>query len=322
MGASFSGKESTMKTILIFSVVLVLGLLVCQEASGQQSAASQEDWDLLLADNGKAAPDREPPGLPPRWDGQERVAGQWQQHGEDPGRKPGMRRGPGPAMGYDRESVRTDPKELLEFIKKYEPELAEKLEKLRQEEPQQLRRKIVALGRLYGPVMQQMEHSPEMGKLSLQKIRLRLKIEATVNNLKEAEQETEKATIKEQLRQHIEELFDIILAQEELRLKHWRERMAELAIEGAQVKAPDKAEEAKGSQKPGTVQSSDAQQTPDSEKAPRSRKGKKPHKPGPPQQQGFENREALIKQWREQKEQIINERLKELLEDIKPFPWQ
>jgi predicted DNA-binding protein len=170
--------------------------------------------------------------------------------------------------------------------------------------------------------MQQMEHSPEMGKLSLQKIRLRLKIEATVNNLKEAEQETEKATIKEQLRQHIEKLFDIILAQEELRLKHWRERMAELAIEGAQVKAPDKAEEAKGSQKPGTVQSSDAQQTPDSEKAPRSRKGKKSHKPGPPQQQGFENREALIKQWREQKEQIINERLKELLEDIKPFPWQ
>lgn len=311
-----------MKTILIFSVVLVLGLLVCQEAPGQQSAVSQGDWDLLLADNGKAAPDREPPGLPPRWDGQERVAGQWQQHGEDPGRKPGMRRGPGPEMGYDRESVRTDPKELLEFIKKYEPELAEKLEKLRQEEPQQLRRKIVALGRLYGPVMQQMEHSPEMGKLSLQKIRLRLKIEATVNNLKEAEQETEKATIKEQLRQHIEELFDIILAQEELRLKHWRERMAELAIEGAQVKAPDKAEEAKRPQEPGAAQSSDAQQTPDSEKAPRSRKGKKPHKPGPPQQQGLENREALIKQWREQKEQIINERLKELLEDIKPFPWQ
>ena len=52
-----------------------------------------------------------------------------------------------------------------EFLEKHEPKLAEKTKKLREEDPRKFRRQVMALGRLYGPVMRQMQANPKMGKL-------------------------------------------------------------------------------------------------------------------------------------------------------------
>lgn len=143
--------------------------------------------------------------------------------GRGPG--PGAPGGPGPGHF----GPRIDPDELLEFLGQYEPSLAGKLEALKRDDPGKFRRQLPTLARLYGPVMEQVKVDPTMAQLNIEKIRYRLKIKQAVRQVKNA---TEKATVekgKGTLTQNVAKLFENILQQEQLRLERAQKRLEEFS---------------------------------------------------------------------------------------------
>ena len=100
----------------------------------------------------------------------------------------------------------------MDFLHQYEPELAQKLETLKDEAPRKARRQVRRLSQLYAPVIRQMDREPELGQLSLDRIRAQLKIK---NQIRQSKQDGGTAVNSSELKNNVEALFDIIIAQEE-----------------------------------------------------------------------------------------------------------
>ena len=130
---------------------------------------------------------------------------------------PGERDGRGPAWGDQRSrswSDRITTDALLEFLKVHEKELASRLESMRTDRARNFSDQVRALKSLYGPVIEQMKEDPKAGKMSLEKIRHRLKIPDAVAEVKKSSPDAEEAA-KTKLTDYVSKLFDVIVSEEE-----------------------------------------------------------------------------------------------------------
>jgi hypothetical protein len=276
-------------------------LIVCnspQVFSEEKAADSGDEWDTLLNGSEEVTQPggEEPPGLqePDRPIGPDQ-RGPRQDMGRGPGRGPGMSHGFGPVEGRGRFGL-ADPEEVLVFLKEHEPELAAQLEKMKEENPRQYRRRFHMLGRLYGPVIEQMKHNPEMGEFTLKRIKTRFKIENTLKKIDATQDADQSAALKGPLRKQVGDLFDIIIEQEQMRLHEWQGQFIEWAV-------PDETAEEAG---PGPGK--DRGKSMVQERMKKLAERLKEH-------------EANLESWKKRREQIIDARLDELLNHLEPFPW-
>lgn len=129
---------------------------------------------------------------------------------------PSDRREGGPRGGEQRRrswSEQISTEQLLKFLKEHESELAERLEKLRKDRSHYFSDQVRALKELYGPVIEQMKEDPKAGKISLEKIRLRLKIKDAVDEVKRSRRQAYDQA-KKKLTGHVEKLLEVIINEE------------------------------------------------------------------------------------------------------------
>jgi hypothetical protein len=254
--------------------------------------------------------------------------------------------GPGERDGFRSRFGRVGTAELMAFLKEHEPELAEKLEKLQKEDEKKFEWQISALKRMYGPIMRMMDENPEMAKLSLKSIRLRVQLQETVKKAKEGADDKAKQAAAQELTGKLGELFDVIVSLEEIRLNDFEKRMKEW---------PSQAEKLRGSSS--TAVKDEERERRDTRRGPGSRSegsidegrgsfrgGRGPGGPGGrggfggpgrgPGPGGFdrerfaefarshmEQKKKNIVIWKENKDRIVQQRSDELLKGLQPFPW-
>jgi len=129
---------------------------------------------------------------------------------------PGGREGRGPSWGDQRRrswSDRISDDTLLEFLKVHEKELADRLESMRKDRARNYSDQVRALKSLYGPVIEQMKEDPKAGKMSLEKIRQRLKIQNAVEEVKKSSPDAREEA-KTKLAGYVSMLFDVIVSEE------------------------------------------------------------------------------------------------------------
>ena len=145
-----------------------------------------------------------------------------------------------------------------------------------------------------------MSRDPEGGKLSLEKIRLRLRIQRSVYDVKRSmEQPSRYEEARKNLTEHVSEFFDVILAQEEASLKRMEEWL--------KIRSESDPEQQRTGE----------------------RTGRRGGQRGDPRQRGgserlrgeFESKKKAIPAWKENKDKIVEERVEELLQDHPNFPW-
>lgn len=269
----------------------------------EEAADSGEVWESLLDQAGE---DPLPPGeeqadpLHPRSESRmenpEKGPAREKEHPVSAeGREPGF----GPDRGMGRPFFApTDPAVLLEFLRQHEPELAARLEAMKQENPRQYRHRVHMLGRMYGPVIEQMKLDPEMAELTLQRIKQRLKVENTLKKIHAQSQQGSSENLTGQLRSQVAGLFDIILQQEQLRLTQWQSQIAEWSV-------PD---ENGGKADPGEAQDRKPEWGMAQERMRKLQERLKEH-------------QANLENWKSRRESIINDHMEELLNNHQPFPW-
>ena len=119
-------------------------------------------------------------------------------------------------------SDRISTEELLKFLKEHESELADRLEKLRKEGSRYFSDQVRALKELYGPVIEQMKEDPKAGKISLEKIGLRLKIKDAVDEVKRSRRQAYDE-VKKKLTGYVDKLFDVVVSEEEYDVEQMEE---------------------------------------------------------------------------------------------------
>lgn len=209
-------------------------------------------------------------------------------HGRDGKGKKGQRGLRGGRSGRREERRKVDPDELIDFLEEYEPELAEKLEDVRNDSPDEFRRRVPVVGKLYGHLIEEMKYDPTMTKLEVKAIRLRLRAKAAVDVIKEGKDG------EQQLTEAVEGLFDTIMAQGELKYNRLKERLDERAA------AKKDAESGTESKRWHRRNEDDV------------RKGFT---------ERLEKHKDRLDAWRSSRDEIIKQRIDELRRDSKPFPW-
>jgi len=288
-------------------IVIVLSVLVWYPRpvlfGAEEAADSGEEWESLLDQAGE---DPLPPGegqatplnprSEPRMENPEKRPAQEKEHPAPPeGRGPGF--GPGRGMGRPFFAP-MDPAVLLEFLRQYEPELAARLEAMKEENPRQYRHRVHMLGRMYGPVIEQMKLDPEMAQLTLQRIKQRLKVENTLKKIHAQPQPGSSENLTGQLRSQVAGLFDIILQQEQVRLTQWQSQIAEWSA----------AEEPGGKTEPSDTQDRRPEWGMAQERMRKLQERLKEH-------------QANLENWKSRRELIIDAHMEELLNNYQPFPW-
>jgi len=227
--------------------------------------------------------------------------------------------------------------ELMAFLKEHEPELAEKLDKLRQEDEKKFDWQISTLKRMYGPIMWMMEENPAMAKLSLKSIHLRVKIQEAVKKAKEAAAESAKKAATKELEENLGDLFDVIVSLEGMRLDSFEKRMQEgSSLMGSRRKGSESAVEGEMRER------RDTRRGPGGRGEGRNGSGRSPGPGGPGGRGGFggpgpggfdrerfaemmrsrmEQKQKNIEIWKKNKDSIVRQRIDELLKGLQPFPW-
>ena len=251
-----------------------------------------------------------------------------------PGRGGGRGRGPrgdGQGRGFGQDGGRfdrVDPVELMQFLRQHEPKLAETLNAFRENDLEEYRRKMFAMMRLYGPVMRQMERDPEIGQLSLEKVRLSLEIEQKVKNYNGTQDKNEQKQIKTELKQRLSSLFDTIISQEEKRLDQWQQRMQNWADQDFDPDGRGRGRGGMGRGQGGMGPGRGMGRGPSMGRGQggmgrgQGGMGRGQGRRGGGFQDSMEERKKLISIWHDQKKAIVNARATELLQVTKPFPWR
>lgn len=261
-----------------------------------------------------------------------------------PGRGDGRGWGRGPRDGQGRgfrqgggQFGRVNPVELMQFLEHHEPRLAETLKALQENDLEEYRRKMFAVMKVYGPAMRQMERNPEMGQLTLEKVRLCFEIEQKVKKYNGTQDEFERKQIKTKLKQILSSLFDNRISQEEKRLDQWQQRMQNWADQDFD---PDGRGRGRGGMgrgqggmgrgqggmgrgqggMPGMGRGQGMGRGPGMGRG-QGGPGRGQGRRGGGFQDSMEERKKLISIWHDQKKAIVNARATELLQITKPFPW-
>lgn len=252
---------------------------------------------------------------------------------------------PGPGKGRQagrRERNRIDAEELIAFLEQYEPELAKKLDTLRQENKPRFARQFASLRRLYGPIMRMMEEDPEMAKVSLRAIRLRVQVQDMAKKAKKASDETSKKTAIQDLEGKLSELFDVILTLEELRLEDFKSRMEESDPWKRVHRQEDPNSGVHGepdghreSQRHGPGIGGGGRRFRGGRggfgggagdlsisRSERGPGGNGRQRVAEIRYRSMEQKKKNIEIWKQNKERIIQQRVEELLKGFQPFPWR
>lgn len=247
----------------------------------------------------------------------EKMRDRWQRRrGEEmpDGRRMGRRewgRGPRPEMdeGVQAEQI----EKLMDFLTEHEPSLAVVLKEFRDENPEMFERKVPGLLRIYGPLMEQMERNPEVAELGLKRIRLKLRVDQAVRQFKQAGKDDQPAAKKE-LRKRVADMYEVILEETEMKIdrfaeeiakaKQWRDILSEKGEE------PDKEECSRE----------------DGERARkhRDRDERFQHhrvKRMEAMSRKLDDSRENLRTWRENRKQIIDQRVEQLTVGVKEFPW-
>ncbi len=289
-------------------IIALLSLAWCNcptLPAAEKTAESAEEWDSLLDNAGEEAllPEEGEEILTPG----QLDARKLENRKQDPDKAaaPSVRRdeGRGPGFGPGRGMGRPffapmDPAVLLEFLRQHEPELAARLEAMKEENPRQYRHRVHMLGRMFGPVIEQMKLDPEMAQLTLQRIKQRLKVENTLKKIHAQPQPGSSENLTGQLRSQVAGLFDIILQQEQLRLTQWQSQIAEWSA----------AEEPGGKTEPSDTQDRRPEWGMAQERMRKLQERLKEH-------------QANLENWKSRRELIIDAHMEELLNNYQPFPW-
>jgi hypothetical protein len=315
------------KRIILCSILAAMWLSVAAASATDETkapAASSDEFDYLLNQPNPAPPQppqppqlpqppmppQEAPGMvppPPQPPAMEPGPGL---EGREPGgpfggpKQPGMPQGGGIGQGHWRDRARErqplweqiDPQTLMNFLKENEPKLAEKLEKLQAENPEKYNRAVKIASQHYAPAIYMSSRDPEMSKLICGSIREQLKTEWLVGQYRDASPENQPA-VKTQLKQAVSVLYDVILKQEEVRQGKFETRFKAVVPDNKPQGAP--ADQA----------------------AAQSDTAKAKHPRLQHFQQRLEQHQRNIESWRNNRTQIIDQHVEQLINGIEPFPW-
>lgn len=298
-----------MKTmVFLLSVSTVLGLYSNfslhaeeneeQPAKTEKKAADDVQWDDLFPAG------EERGGRPNRWDA--RRDGGPRDHMGSLGEGPGPGRfdpdgRPRGGSGRGRDGFhRQVPKEvLIEFLQEHEPDLAAKLTPMDQDS-RQYRRQINTLRRLYGPVYFQMQRNPEMSELGLAKIRIQLKTKTHKRSYQKTSDPEEQKKIKQKLHRSVSKMFELIIQQEQMRLKEITKRFSQW--DQPEAGQPD----------PEITETRDHKQDRHKKRFGDPEKRKK----------HLKRYQANIAAWQKNRDKLIDQQVERTLtETIRPFPW-
>lgn len=221
-----------------------------------------------------------------------------------------------------------DSEALMKFLNIHEPTLAAKLEDLQSDNPRQFKRRARMIGKLYSPVIQEIQHDPDMAALSLRQIRQNLAVHAAAETLKDTPSDAAAAA---ELRENLSALFDTVVQAKQLRHERFA---AELASRGTDEDRPDMAKDDDRMDRPGRAdgqgkgrrnmaRDDDDVPVTDDDRPGRHRGGRG--------RNASERREMLadrlaqqadqIESWKDHKEQIIDQRYDQIVSGQQPFPW-
>jgi hypothetical protein len=335
-----SHKHLTWYMVLLVSVLLA-GFSTAQAADG-------DEFDLLITGPGgpglKAPSAQTPPALaaPSDDDATDELAdkpskkrrknsktrqqsmrsGRKASQGRDAG--PGGRGGRGGRGGMGQWGPPVDAEALMSFLTIHEPTLATKLNDLKQDDPIQFKRRSRMIGKLYSPVIEQMDRDPDMAALSLRQIRQNLTVRSAAETLKETSSDT---VAQAELRESLSALFDTVIQQEQLRTEHFSQRLndpeASLSRRGDKdrpARSGTDAGKGKGKVRGKGYSDADGQ-----------RSGRRAHRrvrAG----DNAEHREKMLRDrlelhtqqianWKADKDQILQQRYDAILDGQRPFPW-
>ena len=276
------------------------------------------------------------------------------ERGMSPGRRgkadarPDGDRKMGPLQQHYRELMQPENLEkLFAFLAEHEPSLAAVLKDWRSEDPEQFERRLPFLAKLYSPVMEQMKRDPEMANLSLKRIRFRGKVDQTLSAVRDAAQDSpEKSIARENLRDRVTDLYELILEQQELHLVRAQQRIDGMeewrSILRDRANRPDESTEMERADKPQRPHSDehadmDDQDEHDFDRRHAGKEGKKDRRAKQADRTKRRGRSAEqhkaamtkriektrqnIGHWRQNREKIIDDHIAELLSNAKAFPW-
>ncbi len=330
-----------MKTIINIIMLTVLICMINLAVAAETGANQTEPPEINLGGptNDNTSP---PPALDDNrkgWVGREGKNRMRNMAGEERGNRRGV-------MGKG-QFAQVYGEKLMAFLGEHAPPLAERLEGIREKNADEFNVQLNYLGRIFGPVMIQMQRNPEIGQLSLDKIQMRLKTEQAKRNVNSAAPDN-KAPAIETLRVNLNELFDLIIKYEETQLvegqenlKRWEtfgmpdglpdEPMHEMAMDGPPPVYP----EGEGPEEFGPPMPPMGQDMPEMGRrgmgVGRQMRGRAEDRNQSPEEiekrlahinkKMEESRERLT-YWKNHKEEIVGQRLDQLLKDEEhPFPW-
>ncbi len=196
--------------------------------------------------------------------------------------------------------------ELMTFLGKYDPEKAQQFGEMYKKQPEDFEKYIGMVCELYTPASRMMDFNEDIGKFMVKNISLSLDIKKVVSDYKKAEDEPSKARFRQQLKVKLEEQFDVIIQLQENEIKGWQDRISQFRERMENGELEDDNQEAgrgRGFGRGGSDMQDRFQHM---------------HKR---MAQEVERRKGDIVKWKEQKQQIVERQISDLVEDVRPFPW-
>ncbi len=316
-----------MKVLLSLWMALMLGVCLSVPLSAQDVSGPDEDVDMEEVDEGDVPP---PPQFPMR-PARNQMRDQYQRQQQRQGGQ-GMDQGRGGREG----NWRVEPEELLAFLQQHEPKMAEKLMDLRQEDPQAFLRQVNSVGRLYQPVMRQMQYDPTMGEISLKRIRTQVQAEDVLQEYAKATTDADKTALRKKLEGILTTQFDVVIEQQELFIQRGQQRAEELQ-KGEAEGGEDEAAAATEDTRKRRQERRDRRRSEEGGRRTMDRgpggmgmgaggrgmgAGGRGWSRNPENMQArVEEQKKAIAYWKTNREVIVKERLGALLDDKRPFPW-
>lgn len=254
-------------------------------------------------------------------EGESGPEGEWPNFGPG-GMGPYMGMGPeggmaGPRGGRGMFGMALTTEELLEFLKEHDPIKAGQFNEMYEKQPEQFKEYIGIICELYTPAARLMEYDKEAGELAVKNISLSLDVKKQVAEYKASNDQTVKRLIKSELTKSLEKQFDVIVDSQQKEIDIWKDRFSRFANN-----RPDWNDSAPVQQQPNMVGPGGPGRS-GLGGGPGGRGGRNDR--GEEMQQRmkeqFEKRQQDIDKWKKQKKQIVERKLIDLVEDVRPFPW-
>lgn len=117
-------------------------------------------------------------------------------------------------------------RKVMKFLKKNVPEVHEKIVEIREENPRVARKLLGKFARAYRHFKKSKD--PARKKAMIMQMRAQFRIRELVEKYKESEDEKEKKTLRPQIKDGLEKIFDAKLANQEAQLGKMKKRLARM----------------------------------------------------------------------------------------------